>query len=205
MLPIALWCLSLAHAQSTVPEADVRAALDAVYERAGEPILLAAVGFEAHPLVRELAKAAPDRFETARVSELEPLEKVVSEALGSHRMRCAVAIAREGDGWRLTEHGTCDASAAAPADTPSDAPSDAPSEAPADRSGTGSVTFTKLILRDDETGIVRGAATEEYRILVLETLREAGFDVRGAESLLFGKDASAEARYLLGGTVREGV
>src|SRR5262245_460059 len=64
------------------------------------------------------------------------------------------------------------------------------------------VTFTRLLVRDDD-GTLLGQAPEQIRFLALDELRAAGHDVRGAESVLFGQDDSADADYLLGGTVTE--
>jgi hypothetical protein len=64
------------------------------------------------------------------------------------------------------------------------------------------ITFTKLIFRDEQ-GKILGQATEEFRVTVLEELRKAGYPVRGAENVLFDQDASAEARFQLGGTMND--
>ncbi|MCP4680194.1 MAG: trypsin-like peptidase domain-containing protein [Deltaproteobacteria bacterium] len=45
-------------------------------------------------------------------------------------------------------------------------------------------------------------APEELRIFLIEELRKRRYNVKGAESVLFGKDKSDQARILLGGTVR---
>jgi hypothetical protein len=51
----------------------------------------------------------------------------------------------------------------------------------------------------DEIGIGK----EEFRVRILEEMRTRGFPALGAENLVFDKDKSGEARYLLGGTVRQ--
>jgi S1-C subfamily serine protease len=59
-----------------------------------------------------------------------------------------------------------------------------------------------LILRiegQDEIGI----AGQDFRVVILEALRKAGFHAVGAENLVFGKDRANQADYVLGGTVRE--
>jgi S1-C subfamily serine protease len=52
---------------------------------------------------------------------------------------------------------------------------------------------------DDEIGL----AGEDYRIRVIERLRELGFNAVGAESLVFDKDESHRAAFKLGAIVRE--
>ncbi len=63
------------------------------------------------------------------------------------------------------------------------------------------VGFSNLVARldDDEIGFARA----EYRVHILETLRDAGFNAVGAENLVFGKDEAARADLVLGGTVKE--
>ena len=62
--------------------------------------------------------------------------------------------------------------------------------------------FSNLVVRlptEDRIGI----AAEDYRVAILEVLRAKGFNAVGAEDLVFDKDRSRDADYLLGGTVRE--
>jgi hypothetical protein len=63
------------------------------------------------------------------------------------------------------------------------------------------VGFSTLVTRlnTDEIGI----AKEEFRVHILEALRDAGFNAVGAESLVFNKDEGDRADFVLGGTVRE--
>src|SRR5438874_4218354 len=64
------------------------------------------------------------------------------------------------------------------------------------------IGFSTLILRiegQDEIGI----AGQDFRVVILEALRKAGFHAVGAENLVFGKDRANQADYVLGGTVRE--
>jgi S1-C subfamily serine protease len=64
------------------------------------------------------------------------------------------------------------------------------------------IGFSKLLLRiegKDEIGI----ASAGDHVRLLEHMRAKGFHAVGAENLVFGKDASAQADYLVGGTVRE--
>ncbi|HEX7480458.1 MAG TPA: serine protease [Polyangiales bacterium] len=64
------------------------------------------------------------------------------------------------------------------------------------------VSFTNLVLRlENEDDI--GVASEGYRIFILEAMRKAGLRAVGGEDLVFGKDHSAKADFLLGGTVHE--
>jgi hypothetical protein len=63
------------------------------------------------------------------------------------------------------------------------------------------VGFSKLVARIDKDEI--GFAKPEYRVHILEALRQAGFNAVGAESLVFDKDEGARAEMLLGGTVQE--
>lgn len=46
-------------------------------------------------------------------------------------------------------------------------------------------------------------ASDEFKLLASETMRNQGYNVLGAENLLFGKDESAKATYQLGGTVTD--
>jgi serine protease Do len=64
------------------------------------------------------------------------------------------------------------------------------------------VTFSRLILRlerEDEIGVGKA----EFRVRFLEEMRRLGYPAVGAESLIFDKDNSGQARFLLGGTVTE--
>jgi S1-C subfamily serine protease len=64
------------------------------------------------------------------------------------------------------------------------------------------VGFSKLIVRlegRDEIGI----ASADFHIRLIERMRTNGFVAVGAENLVFGKDESRRAEYLVGGTVRE--
>jgi hypothetical protein len=64
------------------------------------------------------------------------------------------------------------------------------------------IGFSKLVVRlegRDEVGI----AGRDYSVALLEEMRARGFQAVGAENLVFGKDESSRAEYLVGGTVRE--
>lgn len=64
------------------------------------------------------------------------------------------------------------------------------------------LSFSRLLVRfKDDPGIA--VAPDEFRVLIIEALRENGFNVRGAENLLFDQDNSHEARFVLGGTLTE--
>lgn len=63
------------------------------------------------------------------------------------------------------------------------------------------VGFSNLVARLDNDEI--GLAKAEYRVHILEALRDAGFNAVGAESLVFGKDEAERADLVLGGTVKE--
>lgn len=65
-----------------------------------------------------------------------------------------------------------------------------------------SIGFSKLIVRlegTDEIGIVGS----HYEVQLIERMRARGFRAVGAENLVFGKDESHQARFLVGGTVNE--
>lgn len=62
--------------------------------------------------------------------------------------------------------------------------------------------FSKLLFRLEDDAAI-GIAREDYRVHVLEALRSSGFNAVGAEDLVFERDRSELADYLLGGTVRE--
>jgi serine protease Do len=67
---------------------------------------------------------------------------------------------------------------------------------------TESLTFANLVLRAKEVdGIM--LAGDQFRIEILEELRRHGYKALGAENLVFGQDDSEEARFVLGGTIRE--
>lgn len=62
--------------------------------------------------------------------------------------------------------------------------------------------FSNLVFRPaggDQVGI----AGEDFRVHILEDLRERGFNAVGAENLVFGSDHGAQADLMLGGTVTE--
>ena len=64
------------------------------------------------------------------------------------------------------------------------------------------IGFSRLVVRidgDDSIGIASG----DFHVRLIERLRARGFRAVGAENLVFGKDESSRAQYLLGGTVRE--
>lgn len=64
------------------------------------------------------------------------------------------------------------------------------------------VGFSRLIVRlegKDDIGI----AGPDFRVRLLERMRADGFDAVGAENLVFGKDESRRAQFVVGGTVRE--
>lgn len=63
------------------------------------------------------------------------------------------------------------------------------------------IGFSNLVARLDKDEI--GFAKAEYRVHILEALRDAGFNAVGAESLVFERDEGEQADYVLGGTVRE--
>jgi serine protease Do len=71
-----------------------------------------------------------------------------------------------------------------------------------DRKALAPLTFSNLLYRidgKDEVGLVK----QDYRIFILEALREWGFNAVGAENLVFDKDYSSRADFVLGGTLRE--
>ena len=64
------------------------------------------------------------------------------------------------------------------------------------------IGLSNLIIRiegDDEIGL----AGPDYRVRLIEHMRELGFNAVGAESLVFDRDESHRAEFLLGGIVRE--
>ena len=64
------------------------------------------------------------------------------------------------------------------------------------------ITVSNLVIRidgDDEIGL----AGEDYRVRVIERLRNLGFQAVGAESLVFDKDESHRAAFKLGAVVKE--
>lgn len=78
------------------------------------------------------------------------------------------------------------------------------SAALADEPAYEAMTFTRLIFEDEDEGLL-GISGEEFRQEVLRMLEKHGLNVKGGgnERLLFGKDDTGEARFLLGGTFEE--
>lgn len=71
----------------------------------------------------------------------------------------------------------------------------------ADKAAQRPLGFSNLVLRvEHSTGIV--IAPDAYRVMLLEHLRELGFNAVGAESVVFGRDEAQRAERVLGGTVR---
>lgn len=67
---------------------------------------------------------------------------------------------------------------------------------------SASITFSNLIIRLD--GDPEIALLEEgYRVHILEYLRSQGYDAVGAENLVFARDNSDDAEFVVGGTIRE--
>jgi serine protease Do len=64
------------------------------------------------------------------------------------------------------------------------------------------ITFSNLLIRLASKPEI-SVATEDWRIVMLETLRSEGFKALGAENLVFGVDHSGTADFVLGGTVKE--
>src|SRR5262245_23522495 len=60
--------------------------------------------------------------------------------------------------------------------------------------------FSKLIVRLDK-GDVFGVAGRDFLVYIIEELRRLHVNAVGAENLVFGKDLSDSAEYLLGGTL----
>src|ERR1700690_1750448 len=63
------------------------------------------------------------------------------------------------------------------------------------------VGFSNLLARIDKDEI--GFAKPQFRVHILEALRDAGFNAVGAENLVFDKDDAEKADLVLGGTVKE--
>lgn len=64
-----------------------------------------------------------------------------------------------------------------------------------------SFTVAPLVVRDEEKVI--GVTGEELRVYLIEQIRAlGGWPVYGMENVLFGKDRSAEARFVIGGEVQ---
>jgi S1-C subfamily serine protease len=79
---------------------------------------------------------------------------------------------------------------------------DVPRLATTDAQAQRALGFSNLVLRVESAAEI-GVAPAEFRVMILEALRQAGFNAVGAESLVFGKDSSKRADLLLGGTIRE--
>lgn len=63
-----------------------------------------------------------------------------------------------------------------------------------------SLTFSNLIVRVRDANWI-GTGDDALRVKLLEHLRKRGYPALGAESLVFNKDKSVEARFQLGGTL----
>ncbi|MFO0567394.1 MAG: serine protease [Polyangiaceae bacterium] len=64
-----------------------------------------------------------------------------------------------------------------------------------------SITFSRLVIRLTSNEI--GVEGDHLRVQILETMRKAGYNALGAESLVFDRDESAKARFALGGTANQ--
>ncbi len=64
------------------------------------------------------------------------------------------------------------------------------------------IGFSNLVARFDGWDEI-GLAKPEYRVYILEYLRDAGLNAVGAESLVFSRDDAEKADLVLGGTVKE--
>ncbi len=64
------------------------------------------------------------------------------------------------------------------------------------------IGFSKLLVRLDGRDEV-GIAGADYAVSLIEEIRARGYQAVGAENLVFGKDESARAEYVVEGTVRE--
>jgi S1-C subfamily serine protease len=64
------------------------------------------------------------------------------------------------------------------------------------------IGFSNLVARFDGWDEI-GFAKPEYRVYILEYLRDAGLNAVGAESLVFSRDDAQKADLVLGGTVKE--
>jgi serine protease Do len=62
--------------------------------------------------------------------------------------------------------------------------------------------FSRLLVRLDDSDPV-GIGSAEFRVRMLERMRAQGFAAVGAEDLVFGKDDTNRAAYVVGGTVKE--
>lgn len=79
---------------------------------------------------------------------------------------------------------------------------EAAAEEKADTKDLPRIGFSNLVVRipgQDQIGL----ANRNDRVFLIEHLRKFGFNMVGAESLVFEKDRTAEADYLLGGTLNE--
>jgi S1-C subfamily serine protease len=61
--------------------------------------------------------------------------------------------------------------------------------------------FSRLVVRLDGSDEIGIAA--DFHVRLIEHMRARGFDAVGAENLVFGKDESGRAKYVVGGTVKE--
>lgn len=64
------------------------------------------------------------------------------------------------------------------------------------------LTFSELVVRLEASADI-GVAKQGIKLEILEELRKQGYRALGAENLVFGKDEAANARFVLGGTLRE--
>jgi S1-C subfamily serine protease len=62
--------------------------------------------------------------------------------------------------------------------------------------------FSRLLVRTGDSDPV-GIGSAEFRVRMLERMRAQGFAAVGAEDLVFGKDDTNRAAYVVGGTVKE--
>ena len=77
-----------------------------------------------------------------------------------------------------------------------------PVAAPSEKGAAPAIGFSNLLVRIEGQDEIAFAGND-FRVLILEALRKAGFRAVGAENLVFGQDRSNQADYVLGGTVKE--
>jgi S1-C subfamily serine protease len=68
--------------------------------------------------------------------------------------------------------------------------------------GCATLTVANLVI-EDEVGAAVAVSTETLRLRLLAFLRADGFPTRGGESVVFDQDESRDARFAIGGRVRE--
>ncbi len=221
MLPVLL----LAAAALATPMAadDVRAVV-ATARRAGGRVVVAARGAEAEKALERALSGVTPAIEVRRIATSVAVEREVGHLLAYQGATCVIAVAPVASRWDVRAAGACGDVTVDRIEVPGVAVVPSPSTPAAttpSRATLGPLGFSRVVFRippGAEVGHRRAtpggvptvtwswgsdlvASSDAVAVQVLDRLRTRGFNVRGGEDLVFGRDRAGEARFLLGGEV----